>query len=356
MQSVTVLNLCFFMAALGGGIAALVGLMAQPIGKALGLLDWPDLTGGRKRHGRVTPLVGGLALSCSVLLAALLGRAILLQTVPDGGGVVGQNLVWLAFSVAMMFLIGASDDRFHLSPMLRLLASMLALLLAMTSAPDFALSFLHFGGAKQLMLLGNFGVVFTLVCMLGLLNAVNMADGKDGVVIGLGLIWSAVLAVHLPMPYWPVLAAAIASLLMLLWFNMKQRLFLGDGGSYALSAFLGLLAILTYNHGFEGWRADDVAVLFAVPVFDTVRLMVVRVARGRSPFEGDRDHLQHHLYAAFGWPRGLVVYMAMVALPNIAALLLTGTGWLWLLVSLGIYAAVLRSTGFASTAVPDPAD
>jgi UDP-GlcNAc:undecaprenyl-phosphate GlcNAc-1-phosphate transferase len=339
------------MAAAGAAITLLVGLLARPIGTALGLLDWPDVNGGRKRHARVTPLVGGLALTLSVVMAAMVSGKLMLAS-----DVVGHDLGWLAFAVGMMFLIGASDDRFHLSPVLRLLAAMVVLVLVITSAPDFGLAFLHFGGSETLLLLGSLGTVFTLVCLLGLLNAVNMADGKDGVVIGLGLIWSTVLAAHLPAPYWPVLAATGAALLVLLWFNMKQRLFLGDGGSYALSALLGLLAVLTYNHGFEGWRADDVAVLFSVPVYDTIRLLVVRVLHGRSPFEGDRDHLHHHLHAALGWPRGLGVYLGMVVLPNAAALLMPGTGWFWLLASLGIYVAVLRATGFASTATPDPAE
>ncbi|WP_188945804.1 MraY family glycosyltransferase [Polymorphobacter multimanifer] len=339
------------MAVIGGGLALLVGLMAQPLGTALGLLDWPDLNGGRKRHARVTPLVGGLALTLAVVVAAFASRVMM-----PAGDVVAHDLGWLAFAVAMMFLIGASDDRFHLSPVLRLLAAMVVLVLVISSAPDVALAFLHFGGAERLLLLGSMGTVFTLLCLLGLLNAVNMADGKDGLVLGLGLIWSAVLAAHLPPPYWPLLAATLAALLVLLWFNMTQRLFLGDGGSYALSALLGLLAILTYNHGFENWRADDVAVLFAVPVFDTVRLLVVRMSRGRSPFEGDRDHLHHHLHATLGWPRGLAVYLAMVAVPNAAALAMPGTGWFWLAISLGVYATVLRGTGHASTEAPDPAE
>jgi UDP-GlcNAc:undecaprenyl-phosphate GlcNAc-1-phosphate transferase len=88
-------------------------------------------------------------------------------------------------------------------------------------------------------------------------------------------------------------------------------------------------------------RADDVAVIFAIPVFDTVRLMTVRIIRRRSPFEGDRDHLHHHLYEWVGWPRGLAVYLAMVALPNAGALIWPGTGLFWLPASLAIYVGIL---------------
>lgn len=343
------MQLCLAMAALGAGLALLIGWLAAPLGNLLGLLDWPDTDGGRKRHGKVTPLVGGLALTVAALVPAVLGW----WTAPAA---VASDLGWLAFCVGAMFLIGVSDDKFQLSPVVRLMGAMVVLMLVISRVPDFALAFLHFGGGERLWLLGVGGAGFTLICLLGLLNAVNMADGKNGVVIGQGLIWSAVLAVHLPQPFWPVLAAAAGALAGLMWANLRGRLFLGDGGSYAVSSLFGLLAVLTYNQGFEVWRADDVALLFAVPVLDTIRLVIVRLARRRSPFEGDRDHLHHHLYARLGWPRGLWLYLALVALPNAAALLMPGTGWLWLMLTTLVYAAIIRMMVVGPEELPDPAE
>lgn len=331
------------MAGLGSSVALLVGLWAMPLGRALGLMDWPDGDGGRKRHARVTPLVGGLALALAVLAAVALASA----GEPADGPVL-VHLVWLGAAVLLMYLIGVSDDRYHLSPVVRLLAALVVLMLVVTQAPDFGLMFLHFGGGARLWLLGGAGAGFTLLCLIGLLNAVNMADGKNGVVIGMGLIWCVVLSVHLPLAMLPVLAAAAGALAVLFGFNMAGRLFLGDGGSYALSALFGLLAVMAYNHGFETWRADDVALLFAVPVIDTIRLMGARLARSRSPFEGDRDHLHHHLHARLGWPLGLLVYLALVGSPNFGALLWPGTAWAWLLLTLGLYAGVLTATRFAA--------
>lgn len=349
MPDPKLIQLCIGLAVMGAFVALLVAWLARPLGSLLGLLDWPDTDGGRKQHGRVTPLVGGLALTVAVLAAVIIARAASSEAVANCFG-------WLAFCVGTMFLIGVSDDRFHLSPVVRLMAAMVVLVLVIARVPDFALAFLYFGGAEHVWFLGAGGAVFTLICLLGLLNAVNMADGKNGVVIGQGLIWSAVLAVHLPPPFWPVLAATVGALAALMWANMRGRLFLGDGGSYAISSLFGLLAVLTYNQSFEAWRADDVALLFAVPVFDTVRLMVVRLARRQSPFEGDRDHLHHHLYARLGWPRGLWVYLSLVGLPNVAALLLPQTGWLWLLLTAVTYGAVIRATTLTPVELADPAE
>lgn len=319
-------------------IALLVGFQAQRLGELFGLLDYPDVDGGRKRHAGVTPLVGGIAVAAASVVAALLVMAFLPPPT--------THFAWLAGALATMFLIGAVDDRFHLSPIFRLGAAVVVLIMVVGGAPDFTLGFLRFSGQDQLWLLGRWGDAFTLLCLVGLLNAVNLADGKNGIVIGMGLVWAAVLSLHVPVAMLPVLAAAGVALLVMGWFNLSGRLFLGDGGCYAISALFGLMAIYAYNHDFETMRADDVAVLFAIPVFDTIRLMTTRILQRRSPFEGDRDHLHHHLHARIGWPRGLYVYLAMVGLPNLAAQIWPGTGLIWLGVSLLIYIAVIVATRF----------
>lgn len=326
-------------------LALLVGRNARAIGDRLMLLDFPDVDGGRKRHDRVTPLVGGLAVAGAAVASAMLTAMMVGAPAP------ALHLQWLAAAVATMFFIGACDDRFHLSPILRLGSALTVLVLVVSYAPDFSLAFLRFSGMERVVLLGGFGDGFALLCLVGLLNAVNMADGKNGIVIGMGLIWTFVLGFHAPAAMAPVLAAVGTALAVMGVYNLKGRLFLGDGGSYAISALFGLLAIYAYNHDFEVMRADDVAVMFAIPVFDTVRLMAVRIMQRRSPFEGDRDHLHHHLHARIGWPHGLWVYLAMVGLPNAAALAWPDTGLLWLAVSLALYIGVMVATRFRTAKI-----
>lgn len=325
-----------------------VGLRARWLGDALDLLDYPDTDGGRKRHAGVTPLVGGIALTTSCVAACALSQWLLPM-----GPWMSQHLAWLGAVLLTMYLIGFADDRFALGPVTRLVLTIAMLAFVLSSAPDFSLGFLRFAGQDSVWTLGGLGTGFALLCLVGLLNAVNMADGKNGIIIGMGLIWTASLAARLPAAFVPVLAAAGVSLAVLFAFNMRGRLFMGDGGSYALSALFGLLAILAYNSDFAAMRADDVAVLFAVPVFDTVRLMIKRKLSGRSPFEGDRDHLHHHLHAYFTWPRGLWLYLALVGVPNAGAALLPGTGLIWLGISGVAYAATLALTRLP--ALPSPA-
>nr|WP_295660751.1 MraY family glycosyltransferase [Polymorphobacter sp.] len=310
---------------------------ALPLGTSLGLLDFPDEAGGRKQHARVTPLVGGLVLA-GISLGAILAT---LMLPADLGPTVERHVAWLGIAVAAMFLIGVADDRFELSVRSRLGVAALVLLLVIVTAPDFAVSFVHFGHQPAVRLLGLASVPFTMLCLVGLLNAVNMADGKNGIVISLGLVWSAILLRWLPAAMTPVMAATAGALAVLLWFNMRNRLFLGDGGSYALSALFGLLAVYAYNHHFNDIGADDVVLLFAVPVLDTMRLVFGRMMQRRSPFHGGRDHLHHYIYARVGWPFGLGVYISLVLIPNAAATLIPGTAGIWLGVTVVAYTVVL---------------
>ncbi len=333
------------MMAVGAAIALVVASSADAIGRRLGLLDWPDPAGGRKLHARVTPLVGGLA----IMLTAVTASAVMVAAVVPGE--MRSTLLWFMATVLGTFLVGVADDRFGLSASTRLSAASVLLLAAIAQVPDFAVTFLLFTGQQTLILMpALWGIGFTLLCFVGLINAVNMADGKNGMVIGQALIWSAVLFVRLPEPMRPLIGAVAAALAVLLVFNLRGRLFLGDSGSYCMSALFGLLAIYAWNLGFADMRADEVALIFALPVFDTLRLIVQRIARGRSPFSPGRDHLHHYLHARWGWPGPLPWVLLLVGLPNFGALLLPGTGPFWLgatlvgyLLMLGAATGILRA-------------
>lgn len=329
------MSLALVTALLGAFIALVVGWRAMQIGTALRLLDFPDPAGGRKLHAKVTPLVGGVA----VLLAAILSVLLLLQDADPGQR---TTLLWFLFTVCGLFLVGAMDDRVELAARTRLAVASAFLLAAIAQVPDFSVAFLLFTGQDELVLFPPVvGIGFTLLCFVGLLNAVNMADGKNGIVIGQALIWSTILMLRLPPEMLPLVTGIAGALAVLFVFNMQGRLFLGDSGSYGLSAMFGLLAIYAWNQGFADMRADDVALIFAVPVFDTLRLIVWRSAQGKSPFTPGRDHLHHYLHARWGWPRPLALLLALVGVPNYLAVLFPGTALAWLVVTLVAYFALI---------------
>jgi UDP-GlcNAc:undecaprenyl-phosphate/decaprenyl-phosphate GlcNAc-1-phosphate transferase len=291
----------------------LLCLYARPISLALGIMDIPD---ERKRHRIETPLMGGIALLIGFIPTATLW--ILIESPPEWKPLL---LFWLT-CIALMSLIGLADDRHTLSARNRLLFTFFIFGAAAIYNPLFqvrVLSFEYFGFEFGLGL-GLIAIIFTMVCCVGLVNAVNMAEGKNGLVIGLCLGCTALLALRAPTPILPMLGLLAAVLAVLLVFNLRGRLFLGDGGAYGIACAIGLLAVMIYNspgaHANRAISADELMLLYAVPVIDSFRLTVTRMRRGQSPMAADRDHLHHHLQDRFGWPGGLIVYWVVAILPS----------------------------------------
>jgi UDP-GlcNAc:undecaprenyl-phosphate GlcNAc-1-phosphate transferase len=289
-------------------VAIILCFNAQRICSSLNLMDIPV---GRKKHAVSTPLMGGV-----VLLGAFAPVALVCIVMFASERWLGSMLVWLG-CVSVMALVGLGDDRHSLSPRLRLIISFATFAVAAAVDPTFNVRVLDFNIPPLTLGLGTWSLatIFTVICCVGLLNAVNMADGKNGLVLGLSLGWMAILATRAVSPLLPLIGLFSAVLMVLFVFNMRGKLFLGDGGAYAIATAIGLLAIMVYNtpgvHAFRAISADELVLLFIVPVGDSFRLTYKRLRQRRSPMSADRDHLHHHLQDRFGWPAGLIAYWMM---------------------------------------------
>ena len=311
-------------------MSLLVCLCARPISNILGILDAPD--GERKLHPTITPLAGGLAIGLPALLA-LFYNALTTDFLP----------LYLVIAMAGLasLLLGLLDDRAHIRPIYRLALSLLLALAVLEIVPALLLSFLHFSFLNQVIFLEQFALVFTAVCIVGLQNAINMADGKNGIVIGLCLFWTVELLLFAPDHLRPILFALGAALFVALAFNLRGRLFLGDSGSYALSFIIALLAVYVYDIAFTDLPADLVALWFLIPVIDCLRVMALRAVRGRSPFASDRSHLHHMLYHRMPWRWGLLVYLGLAGVPGLLASFAPDTALAWGIAALCSYGVII---------------
>ena len=295
-----------------------------------GVLDKPD--GGRKLHNRPTPLVGGIAVvvpfvCVDIWLAATTSDVLFFGV--------------LAVAACAFLVIGFIDDRNHLPPVVRLLLGAAICYAVVEVVPEFGITFIYFSFWPEATALSGWTAAFTVLCLVGLKNAVNMADGRDGLVVGLSLVWVGLMAIHTPDHIEPLLAILAVTLLIVLAFNMAGRLFLGDSGSYAISIIIGLLAIHAYRTSPIALSADQVALWFLIPVVDCFRQMFGRMFGGRSPFRPDHNHLHHHLSSMMLWRWGLLVYLGMVAGPAMLAYAWPDFTALWMVLALGCYGMVL---------------
>ena len=246
--------------------------------------------------------------------------------------------------VAAMLLMGSIDDRLHLSARLRLAGMALTFTLIALFDPVVTIHHLQFPSLGFAMSLGPWAVLFTALCLSALVNAINMADGRNGLVIGMCLIWCFALLTQTLNPQPIELWMVFASLVIAFGYNIRGRLFLGDGGTYSLAAFIGISVVVSHNLTDLALSAPQVACLFVIPVLDMLRLIVQRLRRGESAMAPDHEHLHHYLDHFVGWKAGLPIYLAMVAVPIAIGFRGADMGFVGLAFGLLVYLAVWRVT------------
>jgi UDP-GlcNAc:undecaprenyl-phosphate/decaprenyl-phosphate GlcNAc-1-phosphate transferase len=263
--------------------------LLQRLARHIGAVDEP---GERKVHRVPVPRIGGVLIAFTFLLAVLV-------FVPLTQGVRG-----LLVGALVVAALGLTDDLIGVGPWIKFAVQWIAAggFLAV-ARPDLAWPLI---GADPWLSwpLGALLIVF-------MTNAINLQDGLDGLAAGLvviGGLCMGMLLIH--SGEWitvGLLTALVAAVVGFLRVNTwPARIFMGDTGSYLLGFSLGSVFVLNAGQGrLPLWSG---LLFFALPVFDTLQVMVRRMAVGRSPFHADRLHLHHRLLDA-GLPHERVVYL-----------------------------------------------
>jgi len=319
-------NLALIVSLISALLTAAICLRAAEIANRTGLIDRPD--GSRKLHSEDTPLVGGLAVLFPTFALALVYFGI------EGmEPFVASALV----ACAVILAVGIEDDRVSLSVHVRFLALAGVVLSALFVEPLFILHALRLKTLGFEIGFGIFAVPITLTILVGFVNAVNMADGINGQLLGSVLVWCSFIIIYshpeTRMPFFVLMASSSVALV----FNLKGKLFSGSAGSYALPLFVGLSAIAVYRYSNGRLSAELPALWFWLPVVDCVRLFAWRMAKRRSPFSSDRNHLHHVLLENLGPQGALIAYLILLAIPGLVAIQNDSWGDVALLLCLSCY-------------------
>ncbi|HEU4779760.1 MAG TPA: MraY family glycosyltransferase [Steroidobacteraceae bacterium] len=288
---------------------AITMLLVPPLGRLASGLKLLDRPNSRKIHSAPVPRIGGAAMVLGVCAALLL-------TVQDE-----QALPAYLVGVVVLLIAGVLDDRFDLDYRLKLAGQALAATVAIAMG-DFRIESISF--SERLMLPEWISLPLTFLFIIGVTNAINLADGLDGLAGGTSLLCAVALTAFGFVADNTLVAlsgAALAgALLGFLRFNTHPaRVFMGDGGSQFLGFSVAILAIDATQRD-SAYSAALPLLLLAWPILDTLAVMTTRILAGDSPFAADRRHLHHRLLALGFGHRGAVyvVYAVQVALFLIA--------------------------------------
>jgi len=280
------------------------------LAKEKGLVDNPD---ARKLQKFPIPVVGGLAVVFGVTFGVLMGGGMLftLNEFFNGNSLSLTNLISVVLAIFVMLYTGALDDIIGLAPKTRFVIEILVILGLIFSTGTCIDSFHGLWGVQELS--WWVGIPLTVVGGVGIINAINMVDGVNGLSSGLCitycLLFGCLFWVMEDIPN-ALLAFCMGAALLPFFihnvFGDKSRMFIGDAGTMVMGVMMTwfVMSITSSDNvcmALEN-RGSVVAMLLAflcVPVADTLRVMTVRMVRGKSPFSPDKTHL-HHAFVALG--------------------------------------------------------
>ena len=267
------------------------------IANAHGLVDEPD---DRKSHYVITPSFGGIGIFTGLFLAMLLFCP----------GAELNVLRYILAALIIVFMVGAVDDLDPISPLAKL-SGQLAAVLVLVFLADIRISHLYgLLGLEEI----SYGMSLMLSCLvyIFLINSFNLIDGINGLSSSIAILCSSILGLWFFMNgqvLFSLIAFAICgSSLAFLKYNITPaKIFMGDTGSLVLGTVTAMLTVrfLEINYAIKGSPfAFDEGISFALgllilPVFDTCRVFIYRIIKGKSPFAPDKNHI-HHLLLDLG--------------------------------------------------------
>tara|TARA_B110000908_G_scaffold7667_1_gene9548 strand:+ start:41 stop:1087 length:1047 start_codon:yes stop_codon:yes gene_type:complete len=252
-----------------------------------------DEAGIRASHKGSVPIFGGIAIFTGIIFSLLFWADI-------------ENIQYLLVSILIIFFVGVIDDLLVLSPFKKIVGQIIATLIIIFFH-DMQIDSMHGVLGISETLSPWVSVPFTIFVVIVITNGFNLIDGVDGLAAGIGVISSfsfGVIALLMGQSDIAIVAFTLmGALLAFLKYNFyPAKIFMGDTGSLVVGMILSILSINIIRHGLvtETIKLPNkgpllAIVILAIPLFDSLRVFVARIMKGRHPLSPGRGHIHHAL-------------------------------------------------------------
>jgi len=313
-------------------INSLIFLGNKKIASILNLYDKPD--NYRKIHKFNVPLTGGVIIIVNTLIIS-----IILLFKPDyllNLDVFSSKQDFLIFIITsiLVFLIGFLDDKFKISASKKFFIIALLFLFVIIYSNDLLIKEIRFSFLQNSYFLNNhISIIWTLLCFLLFVNALNMFDGINYQVT----IYSILICIFFILNdyYFIFFIILKLSLIFFLVLNHYNKAFLGDSGSYLLGFIFSYFFIKFYNQT-NLLNADQIVLFMIIPGLDLMRLFVCRIYKGNHPFTPDKNHLHHILLSKNNLITTNIKIFSLVAIPAMISYYF-GFSYFWLIIQITFY-------------------
>lgn len=305
------------------GISFVIAPLIMMLANNAGAIALP---GGRHIHTRPTPKFGGIAIALSVFVISLF-------IIPLNS----QIGSYVAASVIMLML-GVIDDFRGINWKIKLALSVIATSIIILGTGLWVENLGNLIGLGEVHI-GYWGIPFTFFAVFGVINAINLTDGLNGLACGVSSIAFLSFTIFASMSgnqtvFYLSLINLGATLGLFKYNYPKARIFMGDSGSMFLGFSLGVLAIFLTQGRNVSVKPMVPVIILGLPIFDTVRVLVVRMLNSRHPFKADKTHLHHLMMRSGTHPNHVVkvIWVLSALMSALAFIMYRFDGWAMLLV------------------------
>ena len=264
------------------------------------IVDNPD---ARKLQRNPVPVMGGVAVFFGIVIGLCSSKAIF-----DSA-----NTFMLISAMTIMLYIGTTDDIISLSPGIRFLVEIAVIAWLMYASKSSMNCFGGLWGIDTIPATASYAL--TIFAAVGIINAINLIDGVNGLSSGFCFMSSVLFAIFFHITGNQVMttlaiaaAGAIVPFFLHNVFGQSSKMFIGDGGTLVIGTMMAMFVmnILGANPGCATLAAKGVGLIpftlavLSIPVFDTLRVMSTRILHKKSPFHPDKTHL-HHMFIDLGF-------------------------------------------------------
>ena len=262
------------------------------------LFDYPN---SRKKHSSPKVRIGGL----SILIGTFFFTIVYFLN-PSFAEYTFSNLLKISIIFSFLsYLLGLLDDIFTISPILRLFFQIVIASLAFANGLNINLGFLD--NIFNSYFLNFLEYIITCFWLVGGINAINWLDGLDGLASGISsILFLTISLISFAFGFSNLGIFAAANAVAAISFTQKNfhpsKILMGDGGSYFLGFQLSSMTIVLANSlnidqtfSSEILKYYSSLVLIIFPYFDLVRVVILRILKGKSPFLPDRIHLHYKM-------------------------------------------------------------
>jgi len=255
-----------------------------------------DEGGGRHVHKGFVPRLGGLAIFAGFVFSQLY-----FAVDHFSSSTISDTYLLLIFSIGLLFILGLMDDLVNIKPNLKFIIQLLVAFILVWRADIRVESFYGLFGVGILPVWVSY--VFSILVITFIVNAYNLIDGLDSLSSSVGIY---TLACYIGVFLYNgaledcMLAFSAMGALLGFWLYNKPpaKIFMGDSGSLSIGLLLAYFAIRVVNLPLDNELTFNPVFAMAVlvyPVIDTLRVFIIRIYNGGSPFTADRNHLHHAL-------------------------------------------------------------